>query len=79
MFRNEIQISDGKRYVVLECQFRREWQVAMEARGTVTSGEAIEICQYWIKYSETGLSSKTKIRLIFSTLFFNLTNRFKRY
>lgn len=22
----------------------------MEARGTVTSGEAIEICQYWIKY-----------------------------
>lgn len=50
MFRNEIQISDGKRYVVLECQFRREWQVAMEARGTVTSGEAIEICQYWIKY-----------------------------
>ena len=50
MFRNEIQISDGKRYIVLECQFRREWQVAMEARGTVTSGEAIEICQYWIKY-----------------------------
>lgn len=50
MFRNEIQISDGKRYVVLECQFRREWSVAMESRGTVTRGEAIEICQYWIKY-----------------------------
>lgn len=50
MFRNELQVMDGKRYVVLECQFRSEWQVAIESRGAVTSGEAIEICQYWIKY-----------------------------
>ncbi|WP_025289980.1 hypothetical protein [Bibersteinia trehalosi] len=50
MFRNELQVMDGKRYVVLECQFSREWQVAMESRGTVTNGEAIEICQYWVKY-----------------------------
>lgn len=50
MFRNELQVMDGKRYVVLECQFSREWQVAMETRDTVTNGEAIEICQYWVKY-----------------------------
>ncbi|WP_419692875.1 hypothetical protein ACNHE2_10645 [Mannheimia haemolytica] len=50
MFRNELQVMDGKRYIVLECQFRREWRVAIESRGTVTNGEAIEICQYWVKY-----------------------------
>lgn len=27
MFRNELQVIDGKRYIVLECQFRREWRV----------------------------------------------------
>lgn len=50
MFRNELQVIDGKRYIVLECQFRREWRVAIESRSTVTNGEAIEICQYWVKY-----------------------------
>ncbi|MEG9475744.1 hypothetical protein [Mannheimia indoligenes] len=50
MFRNELQVMDGKRYIVLECQFRREWKVASETRGTVTQGEALEICQYWVKY-----------------------------
>lgn len=49
-FRNELQVIDGKRYIVLECQFRREWNVVMETRGTVTQGEALEIVQYWIKY-----------------------------
>ncbi|WP_443092487.1 hypothetical protein [Basfia succiniciproducens] len=50
MFRQELQVLDGKRYIVLECQFRREWNVAIESRGTVTQGEAIEIVQYWLKY-----------------------------
>ncbi|MFA9488984.1 MULTISPECIES: hypothetical protein [unclassified Mannheimia] len=50
MFRNELQVMDGKRYIVLECQFRREWKVASETRGTVTQSEALEICQYWVKY-----------------------------
>ena len=49
-FRNELQVIDGKRYIVLECQFRREWNVVMETRGTVTQGEALEIVQYGIKY-----------------------------
>lgn len=52
MFRNELQVIDGKRYIVLECQFRREWRVAIESRGTVTNGEAIEICQYWLNIKE---------------------------
>ena len=51
-FRNELQVIDGKRYIVLECQFRREWNVVMETRGTVTQGEALEIVQYWIKYKD---------------------------
>lgn len=50
MFRNELQVMDGKRYVVLECQFRREWRIVSETIGTVTQGEALEICQYWVKY-----------------------------
>lgn len=52
MFRQELQVMNGKRYVVLECQFRREWNVAMESRGTATEGEALEIVQYWIKYKK---------------------------
>jgi len=54
MFKQEPQVIDGKRYIVLECQFRREWNVAMESRGTVTQGEAIEIVQYWLKYKDVG-------------------------
>lgn len=50
MFKNEMQLIDGKRYIVLECQFGREWNVALESRETVTNGEALEICQFWIKY-----------------------------
>lgn len=52
MFRQELQVMNGKRYVVLECQFHREWNVAMESRGTVTEGEALEIVQYWLKYKK---------------------------
>ncbi len=37
-FRQELQVIDGKRYIVLECQFRREWNVVMETRETVTQG-----------------------------------------
>ncbi|MBN6060165.1 hypothetical protein HYE54_09535 [Aggregatibacter actinomycetemcomitans] len=51
-FRQELQVIDGKRYIVLECQFRREWNVVMETRETVTQGEALEIVQYWIKYKD---------------------------
>ena len=50
MFRDEIQISDSKRYVVLECQFKCEWDVIWETMTTVTQGEALEIVNYWIKY-----------------------------
>lgn len=50
MFKNEMQLIDGKRYIVLECQFGREWNVARESCKTVTNGEALEICQFWIKY-----------------------------
>ncbi|QPB42172.1 hypothetical protein [Rodentibacter haemolyticus] len=51
-FKQELQVINGKRYVVLESQFRREWSVVMETRQTVTEGEAIEIVQYWLKYKD---------------------------
>ena len=49
-FRNELQVMDGKRYIVIECEFKREWTVVRESNHTVTQGEALEIVQYWIKY-----------------------------
>lgn len=49
-FRNELQVMDGKRYIVIECEFKREWTVVRESKRTVTQGEALEIVQYWIKY-----------------------------
>ncbi|MCL7741975.1 hypothetical protein [Actinobacillus pleuropneumoniae] len=50
MFRNEVQVMDGKRYIVLEAEFKNEWTVLRETRKTVTQGEALEICQHWVKY-----------------------------
>ncbi len=32
----ELQVINGKRYIVLESQFRREWLVVMETRKTLT-------------------------------------------
>ncbi|THA12426.1 hypothetical protein [Rodentibacter pneumotropicus] len=52
MFKQEVQVINNKRYVVLECQFRREWRVVMETTETVTEGEALEIVQYWLKYKD---------------------------
>lgn len=52
MFRQELQVMNGKRYVVLECQFRREWDVVRESVHTVSEGEALEIVQYWLKYKD---------------------------
>ncbi|OOF56191.1 hypothetical protein BKK56_04215 [Rodentibacter genomosp. 2] len=52
MFRQELQVMNGKRYIVLECQFRREWDVVRESKHTVTEGEALEIVQYWLKYKD---------------------------
>lgn len=49
-FRNELQVMDGKRYIVIECQFRRDWDVVQESKKGVTQGEALEIVQYWLKY-----------------------------
>ena len=47
---NNIQLIDGKRYVVLECEFAREWQVGRESRITVTYSEAEEIADHYRKY-----------------------------
>lgn len=43
----EIQLIDGKRYVVLECEFAREWQIGRASRETVTYSEAEEIANYY--------------------------------
>lgn len=45
-FRNELQVMDGKKYIVIECQYRRDWDVVRESEKGVTQGEALEIVQY---------------------------------
>ena len=35
MFRRDLQVSNGKRYVVIECQFGHEWGMVRETRETV--------------------------------------------
>ncbi len=52
MFRQDVQVSNGKRYVVIECQFHRDWDVVRESEKGVTQGEAMEIVQYWLKYKD---------------------------
>ena len=49
-FKQELQVMDGKRYVVMECEFKSEWLTIRESRKGVTQGEALEIVQYWLKY-----------------------------
>nr|DAD91918.1 MAG TPA: hypothetical protein [Myoviridae sp. ctKZW4] len=51
-FRSELQVMDGKRYIVIECQFHRDWDVIRESEKGVTQGEAMEIVQYWLKYKD---------------------------
>lgn len=51
-FRQALQVMDGKKYIVIKCQFRHEWDVVTESRKGVTQGEALEIVQYWLKYKD---------------------------
>lgn len=37
---------------MLECQFAREWEIVRESRHGVTSEEAQEIVDYWLKYKQ---------------------------
>lgn len=49
-FKQDLQVIDGKKYIVIECQFHRDWDVVRESEKGVTQGEAMEIVQYWLKY-----------------------------
>ncbi|HHT7855886.1 hypothetical protein [Pasteurella multocida] len=49
---NNLQVIDGKKYVIIECRFKDEWRTIIETRHGVTQGEALEIYQYWIKYKK---------------------------
>lgn len=51
-FRQELQVIDGKKYIVIECKFHRDWDVVRESEKGVTQGEAMEIVQYWLKYKD---------------------------
>ena len=51
-FKQELQVVDGKKYIVIECQFHRNWDVVRESEKGVTQGEAMEIVQYWLKYKD---------------------------
>ncbi|MCQ9124323.1 hypothetical protein [Rodentibacter caecimuris] len=50
MFRRELQVMNGRRYIVLECYHNLIWTVIQETNKTVTEGEALEIVQYYLKY-----------------------------
>ena len=52
MFRRDVQVSNGKRYVVIECQFGREWGMVIETRETVSEGEALEIVNIGLSTKE---------------------------
>lgn len=49
-FKQNLQVVDGKKYIVIECEFKRGWDVIRESEKGVTQGEALEILQYWLKY-----------------------------
>ena len=51
-FKQDLQVVDGKKYIVIECQFHRDWDVVRESEKGVTQGEAMEIVQYWLKYKD---------------------------
>lgn len=51
-FKQDLQVIDGKKYIVIECQFHRDWDVVRESEKGVTQGEAMEIVQYWLKYKD---------------------------
>ena len=51
-FKQNLQVVDGKKYIVIECQFHRDWDVIRESEKGVTQGEAMEIVQYWLKYKD---------------------------
>lgn len=51
-FKQDLQVVDGKKYIVIECQFHRNWDVVRESEKGVTQGEAMEIVQYWLKYKD---------------------------
>ena len=51
-FKQDLQVVDGKKYIVIECQFHRDWDVVRESEKGVTQGEALEIVQYWLKYKD---------------------------
>ncbi|QIA76701.1 hypothetical protein [Rodentibacter caecimuris] len=52
MFKQELQVINNKRYVVLECQYRHIWTVIQETHRTVTEEQAIEIVNYYLKYKD---------------------------
>ena len=49
-FNTTPEIIDGRKYIVLECRFHREWDVISESDKGVTRGQALEIVHYWKKY-----------------------------
>lgn len=50
MCKENTQLIDNKRYIVIECANEVAWYLISETRKTMTYDEALEICNYWVKY-----------------------------
>lgn len=55
-----LNIINNKKYIVLVKRWDDEWDVIRETRNGITEEDAIEVCNYWIKYERTE-SNKLKI------------------
>lgn len=48
-----LNIINNKKYIVLVKRWDDEWNVIRETRHGITEEDAIEVCNYWIKYEKT--------------------------
>lgn len=43
---------NNKKYIVLEKDYFNDWSVIRESKQGISEEDAIEICNYWIKYDK---------------------------
>lgn len=48
-----LNVINNKKYIVLVKRWDDEWNVIRETMHGITEEDAIEVCNYWIKYEKT--------------------------